>query len=55
MRQLAYAEHLIFAPQRCFYSDTPHNASKPKCTLRTGGGRHRAGEILEDNNVLIDV
>jgi len=23
MRQPAYAEHLIFAPQRCFYSDTP--------------------------------
>jgi len=33
----------------------PRNASIPKCTLRTGGGRHRSGEILEDNNVLIDV
>jgi len=31
------------------------NASLPKCTLWTGGGRHREGEILEDNNVLIDV
>jgi hypothetical protein len=26
MRQPAYAEHLIYAPQRCFNSDTP-----PKC------------------------
>jgi hypothetical protein len=31
------------------------NASIPKCTLRTGGGRHRQGEILEENNVLINV
>jgi len=31
------------------------NTSIPKCTLWTGGGRHRIGEILQDNNVLIDV
>jgi len=31
------------------------NASMPKCTQRTGGGRHRSGEIFEDNYVLIDV
>jgi len=31
------------------------NASIPKCTLRTGSGRHRKGEILKDNNVLLDV
>jgi len=55
MRQPAYAKHLIFAPQRCFNSDTPRNASTPKCTLQTVSGRHRKGEILEDNDVLIDV
>jgi len=27
MRQPAYAEHLICAPQHCFNSDTPQNAS----------------------------
>jgi hypothetical protein len=26
-----------------------------KCTLRSGGWRHRSAEILEDNNVLIEV
>jgi hypothetical protein len=26
LRELAYAEHLIYSPQRCFNSDTP-----PKC------------------------
>jgi hypothetical protein len=31
------------------------NASIPKCTLQTGGGRHRWGEIIQDNNVLIDI
>jgi hypothetical protein len=32
------------------------NASILKCTLCTrGGGRHKKGEILKDNNVLINV
>jgi len=31
------------------------NASILKCTLWTAGGRHRYGEILEDNNLLIDI
>jgi len=31
------------------------NASILKCTLWTGGGRHKSAEILEDNNVLIEV
>jgi hypothetical protein len=31
------------------------NTSIPKCTWWTGGGRHWEGEILKDNNVLIDV
>jgi len=31
------------------------NPSMPRCALRTGGGRHRNGEILEDNHMLIDV
>jgi len=31
------------------------NASILKCTLRTGGGRHRQAEILEENNMLIEV
>jgi len=31
------------------------NASIPICTLPTGGGRHRYGEILEDNHMVIEV
>jgi len=31
------------------------NASIPQCTLPTGGGWHRWGEIPEDNHMLIDV
>jgi len=31
------------------------NSSILKCTLQTGGGRHRLAVILEDNNVLIEV
>jgi hypothetical protein len=41
MRQPAYAKHLIYAPQRCFTAIQHRNASILKCTLRTGGGRHR--------------
>ena len=33
----------------------PQNESIPKPTLRTGAGRHRKGEILEDENVTINV
>jgi len=32
----------------------PQNTSIPKCTLRTGGGRHRDGEILENNKVIMN-
>jgi hypothetical protein len=32
-----------------------HTTSILKCTLLSGGGRHRSGEILEDNTMLIDV
>jgi len=31
------------------------NASRPRCTLRTGGGRQSYEEILKDYNVPIDV
>jgi hypothetical protein len=41
MRQPAYAENLIYAPQRCITVICHRNASILKCTLRTGGGRHR--------------
>ena len=30
MRQSAYTEHLVFAPQRCFNSHTPQNTSITK-------------------------
>jgi hypothetical protein len=30
-------------------------AATLKCTLRSGGWRHRSAEILEDDNVLIEV
>jgi hypothetical protein len=30
-------------------------ASIPKFTLRSSGAKHREGEILENNNRLIDV
>jgi hypothetical protein len=33
----------------------PWNASIPKCIRRTACGGHRWGEILKDNNVLMDV
>jgi len=31
------------------------NTSIPKCTLPTGGGRHRQGEIPEHDDVLTKV
>jgi hypothetical protein len=43
--------HLSFASTVLYYQ----NAIKLKCTLRSGGGRHRQAEILQDNNVLIEV
>jgi len=55
MRQPAYAKHLIYAPQRFSTTIRHRNASLPECTLRTGGGRPRYGERLEDNYILIDV
>jgi len=38
-----------------FTAERHRKASIPKCTLRTGGGRHRLGDILQGNNVLIDI
>jgi len=45
-----------FTPLRVALSAIRHrNTSIPKYTLRTGGGRHMDGELLQDDNVLINV
>jgi len=47
---------ISFTPLSVAFTAIRHrNTSIPKCTLRTGGGRHRYGEMLEDNHMLIDV
>jgi hypothetical protein len=54
-RHPVYAEDLIYTPQHCVNSDMPLKRPYTKIHTGTGGGRHREGEILEDNKVLIDV
>jgi len=47
---------ILFTPLSVTLTAIRHrNASIPKCTLRTGLGRHREGEILQDNNMLINI
>jgi len=47
---------ISFMPLRVAITEIHHRiASTPKCMLRTGGWRHKYGEILEVNTMLINV
>jgi len=47
---------ILFTPLSVALTAIRHrNASVPKCTLRTGGGRHREEDIPEYDDVLTDV
>jgi hypothetical protein len=47
---------ISYTPLSIALTAIPHQcASILICTLRSGGGRNWYGEILEDNNMLLDV
>jgi len=54
MWQPAYAEHHDYPLSIASTAIRHQHASMQKCILWTGGGRHRYGEIAEDDDVLTD-